>query len=191
MKGVINLNKPNTCYNCKHYTDSIGENGYCTLYRHNVSTPDVQCSKFENKDKSVGYETELNFRETEQDFHRKIKMDRKKAWKHMLWIASVFSCLVFTVIAIIFAIIAGTAIMSFDTVAITMRIVFIATVCLFLISFLLLSFMLVHRFTVMRIVYICASLGCVAFMLLNESLLWFNFHDLIVGILEEIFNIVF
>lgn len=190
MKGVINLNKSDTCYNCKYYTDSIGENGYCTFYRHNISSPEVQCSKFENKAVSVNKEQAFDFKGAVQDLQRNIKNDRKKALRHMLWVCSVFSCLVFTVMAIIFAIITGTAIMSFEAVALTMRAVFIATVCFFLVSFLLISFMLVHRFTAMRIVYICASLCCVAFMLLNESLLWFNFHDLIVSILDEIFNIV-
>ena len=170
-----------TCYDCKYYTDSLGPDGYCTLYRHNLSS-DIKCSKFERKDLKDIKNTGFDIKSAMLDLQTNIKNDRKKALRHMLWIASVFSCLVFTVMAIIFAIITGTAIMSFDSVAITMRAVFIATVCFFLLSFLLISFMLVYRFT--------ASLCCVVFMLLNESLLWFNFHDLMVGLIKEIFNIV-
>lgn len=178
-----------TCYDCKYYTDSLGPDGYCTLYRHNLSS-DVKCSKFEsNISKEIG-NTNFDFKEVVHDLQSNNKNDRKKALKNLLWIASVFSCLVFTVMAIFFAVITGTAIMSFESVAITMRAVFIATVCFFLLSFLLISFMLVYRFTAMRVVYIGTSLCCVVFMLLNESLLWFNFHDLMVGLIKEIFNIV-
>lgn len=187
----MNLNNNSTCYDCKYYTDSIGENGYCTFYRHNISVPEVQCSKFEEKESLISKEQYFDFKGAMHDIQQSIKADRKEALKQLLLSASICSCLVFTVIAIIFSSIVSTAILSFDAVALTMKVVFIITVCFFLLSLLLISFMLVHRFTVMRIVYFVASLICVIFMSLNESLLWFNFHDMVVGLLEEIFNIVF
>ncbi len=190
----MKLNKSATCCECKYYTDSIGENGYCKFYRHNISTPDVTCSNFEKAEslntlntKDINPDSEAVVHET----HKNILIDRKTALKRLLLTASVFSCLVFAVLSAIFAVTIGTAIMSFGDIDLTMRIVFLVTVCLFQLSLLLLACMLAYRFTAMRIFFIVASLLCVAFMLLNNTLLWFNFHDFVMNLVEEIFNIVY
>lgn len=187
----MKLNNSGTCCDCKHYTDSIGENGYCKLYRHNISSLDVRCSKFEESEKTGSKDAGFDFKVAVHEIHKNILVDRKIALKRLLLTASVFSCLVFTVMSAIFAVTIVTAVMSFGDIDLTKRIIFLVTVCLFLLSLLLFSFMLTYRFTAMRIFFIVASLLCVAFMLLNNTLLWFNFHDFVMNLVEEIFNIVY
>lgn len=185
----MKLNDSGSCHDCKHFTDSIGQNGYCLLYRHNITTPD-KCSKYEYIDIKQTDSMDIESKGSVQNLHKN-DADRKNTLERLLLGASVLSCSIFTVIAIFFAVIIGTTLMSFDSADFTMRIVLLVTVCLFLLSALVISFMLVHRFVVMRIVYFVFSLLSVAFMLINDSLLWFNFHDLTLNLLETIFNIAY
>lgn len=183
------LNNTHSCFECKYYTDTIGKNGYCKLYRHNVSTPEVMCPKFEQKDFKSLKDINQEIKDVVSDLQKSIKIDRKAASKRALLIASVCSCMVFSVLALIFAIIIAMNVMSFNTVDLTTRIIFIITESVFLISFIVLSYMLVYRFVSMRILYLTMSVISVIFMLINYNSLWFNFHGLILAVLRTVFNI--
>lgn len=188
---VIELDINNSCPDCKYYTDTIGEKGYCRLYRHKISTPEVMCPKFEHKEVESTKDNGFDIKAMVSDFQKNIKTDHKTALNKALLLASIFGCGVFTVLAIIFAVIIGTTVVAFAEVDNTTKTIFIVTVCLFLLSVLILTYMLVHRFVSMRIVCIVASFLSVFFMLINNSAMWFNFHDLILNLLETVFNIVY
>lgn len=187
----MELNKSDSCKECTYYTDTIGKNGYCKLYRHNISTPEVMCPKFEQKDNKGIKDINFDIKSVVLDLQKSIKLDRKSASKRALLVASVCSCIVFSVFAIIFAITIAITVMSFNTVDLTTRVIFIITVSVFLISFIVLSYMLVYRFVTMRILYLAASTLSVIYMLMNYNTLWFNFHGIILRVLETVFNIAY
>lgn len=183
------LNNTHSCYECKYHTDTIGENGYCKLYRHNVSTPEVMCPKFEQKDIKSIKDINQEIKDVVSDLQKTIKSDRKTASKRALLIASVCGCMVFSVFAILFAITIAMTVMSFNTVDLTARIILIITESVFLISFIVLSYMLVYRFVFMRILYLATSIISVIFMLIYYNTLWFKFHGIILAVLQTVFNI--
>lgn len=183
------MEQKNSCLDCIHYTDSIGDKGYCKLYRHNTSSPDVACPKFEkneNKERkntlTVEMVKEIVISEVSKNRH-KFSMDR------ILMMTSVICTTVLSVLLLIFSTTLCVSLATFNQVSVLHRVIFIVLVAAFVISFIVIVCMLLSRFKVMRIIVPAVSFVTVIFLLAFSNEVWFDFHSLIINISETIFNI--
>lgn len=92
----------NTCYDCEYFTDEIGKNGYCSLYRHNIALPDKICSKFEKKkkDQTVLLNREIFSEEANRKSEFKYKYDQ-----HLSYFTGIISAFVLIIALLIIDII--------------------------------------------------------------------------------------
>lgn len=178
-----------SCLNCRHYTDNIGDKGYCKLYRHNTSLPDVVCSKFEKNDIPERRNTFTVERVREIVISEVTKNRYKFSMNRLMTMTSVVCTTVLSVLLLIFSTTLCATLATFNQVSVLHRVIFIVLVAAFVISFIVIVCMLLSRFRVMRIIVPIVSLIIVIILLVFPVEIWFDFHSLIFNLSETIFNI--
>ncbi len=182
------MGRNDSCLNCKHYTDDIGDKGYCKLYRHNTSSPDVTCPKFEKKETK---ERRNNFnveRVKELVFDEASMSKYKSSANKMLLPLSVVCITVLSIVLLIFSTILCATLATYAEVKTLHKVIFIVVVGAFVISFIVIICMLLSKFRVTRFIVPGLSLLLVLFLLIYSNEIWFDFHSLIMTISKTIFN---
>lgn len=182
------MNKDKSCLNCRYYTDDIGEKGYCKLYRHNTSTPDVACPKFEkkeNKEKRSSFNVERmkGYVLDEANLNR-----YKSSANKMLFMLSVACMSVLSVLLIFFSVVLCATLATFAQVRTLYKVIFIVVTVSFVISFIVILGMLLSKFKVMRLIVPLVSFVILIWMLVFSNEIWFDFNSLIMQISKTIFD---
>lgn len=176
----MNSASDKSCFNCEHYTNSIGENGYCKLYRHNTDSPDVVCSKHSLKTKQMIVEAAVNKAVP-------IKEKYRQPLNRGLYVSSILGCVIFSVIFVLFGIVIAFTVSSMESVAINTKVIFIVAVCAFLLSVIAMLYMLVLRFFSMRFVVSVSALAFLIYMLGSYATAWSNFNDFVLSLISVVF----
>lgn len=183
------MEKKESCLNCRHYTDDIGDKGYCKLYRHNTSLPDFACPKFEKKEARERRNT-LTVEMVKDIVLSEVSKNKNKfSMNRMLMMASVVCITVLSVLLLIFSTTLCATLATFNQVSVLHRTIFIILVAAFVISSIVIVCMILSRFKAMRIIILIISLAVVIILLAFSNEIWFDFHSLIINLSETIFNI--
>ncbi len=170
-----------TCLDCRYYTDSIGSNGYCKLYRHNIETADVVCSKFEIKNiqQPQSVPDNINFFNNER---------YKQPLNKGLYISGILGCVIFSVIFVLFGMVIGITVSSFSTVSVTHKVIFISAVSVLILSITAMLYMLVLKFLSMRFAVSVASILTIILMLIFYDTAWSGFNDFVLQLIQIVFR---
>ncbi len=182
------MNKNGSCLECRHYTDDIGDKGYCKLYRHNTSAPDVACPKFEKKE-SKEKRSSFNVEKVKSYVMDEANRSRyKNSANKMLFALSVACMSVLSILLIFFSVVLCATLATFAEVRVLHKVIFIVVTGSFVISFIVILGMLLSKFRVMRLIIPMVSLVILICMLVFSDEVWFDFNSLIMQISETIFN---
>lgn len=182
------MNKNESCLNCRYYTDDIGDKGYCKLYRHNTSSPDVACPKFEKKELKERRSTFNVDRVREFVLTDKNMLKYKSSANKMIAFLSIFCTAVISVLLLLFSTILCATLAIFAEVRTLHKVIFIGVAGAFVISFIVILCMLLSKFRVMRYIIPVVSFVVMILMLVFSNEIWFDFNSLIMEISEVIFN---
>ncbi len=178
-----------SCLNCKHYTDDIGKKGYCKLYRHNTSSPEYACPKFDTKE-SKERKVVINMGRMKELVITEDSMKKyKSSVNRMLLILSVVCTTVLSVLLLIFSAILCATLAAFEEVRLLHRVIFIVVVGSFVVSLIVIVGMLVSKFRVMSFIIPLLSLMIMILLLIFSNEIWLDFHALIMDISKTIFNV--
>lgn len=172
-------NHADSCFTCRHYTDSLGEKGYCMLYRHETTLPSISCVKHEIK--TVDPKKIKEYKTAE-------KPDSSRRYINFLAFASFFSSTVLTVIAMLFALyfcITVFSVNGFETVYKVVILLGSLTVALF---FTYMLYTLGKKFLAARLIELFFTVFIVVYVLMNYNTIWFSFHNLILEFIDLIFS---
>ena len=175
----------NACLDCKHYTEDIGDKGYCKLYRHNTASPEIACPKFESKERKNNFNVERvrGFVLDEASMNR-----YKNSATKMFMPLSVMCVTVLSILLLIFSSILCATLATYAEVRTLYKAIFIIVVGSFVISLIVVVCMLLSKFRVMRFIIPALSFFIILFLLVFSNEVWFDFHSLIMTISETIFN---
>ena len=171
------------CYGCDHYIASVGEKGYCKLYRHETSLPEMCCPRFEEKKKD------------EPQIHEKIKIEKKtpvlRQNENFLALAAFFACTVLSVIGLMFGLYFVITLIGLPFVLTAVKVLTVlGTFALSLLGIFFL-FNLGKKFLVARLFELFITVFVVAYVLINYETIWFNFHNFIMQVFYFVFGSVF
>lgn len=182
------MGRNNSCLNCKHYTEDIGDKGYCKLYRHNTASPEVACPKFEKKE-TKERKNSFNFERVREFVFDEASMTKyKSSATKMLLPFSVVCITVLSIVLLIFSTILCATLATYTEVKTLHKVIFIVVVGAFVISFIVVICMLLSKFRVTRFIVPGLSLLLVLFLLIYSNEIWFDFHSFIMTISKTIFN---
>lgn len=178
---IMGSDSEKSCYNCEHYTDTIGENGYCKLYRHNTDSPDVVCLKYSLKSSSptdlIPINKNLNIKE-------KFRQPLNKG----LYISSILGCVIFSVILVLFGIVIAFTVSSIESVGVSTKVIFIVSALVFILSVTAMLYMLVLRYFSMRFLVSVSALVFLIFMLVFYDTAWAVFNDFVLQLILVVFK---
>lgn len=179
------MGRNNSCLDCKHYTEDIGDKGYCKLYRHNTASPEIACPKFESKERKNNFNVERvrGFVLDEASMNR-----YKNSATKMFMPLSVMCVTVLSILLLIFSSILCATLATYAEVRTLYKAIFIIVVGSFVISLIVVVCMLLSKFRVMRFIIPALSFFIILFLLIFSNEVWFDFHSLIMTISETIFN---
>lgn len=179
------MGRNNACLDCKHYTEDIGDKGYCKLYRHNTASPEIACPKFESKERKNNFNVERvrGFVLDEASMNR-----YKNSATKMFMPLSVMCVAVLSILLLIFSSILCATLATYAEVRALYKAIFIIVVGSFVISLIVVVCMLLSKFRVMRFIIPALSFFIILFLLIFSNKVWFDFHSLIMTISETIFN---
>lgn len=182
------MGRNNSCLDCKHYTDDIGDKGYCKLYRHNTASPEFACPKFDKKE-TKERKNNFNVERVKGLVLDEASMTKyKTSANRMLLPLSVICITVLSVLLLIFSSILCVTLATYAEVRTLYKAIFIVVVGSFVISFIVVVCMLLSKFRAMRFIVPICSLLLIIFLLVYSNEVWFDFHSLIMTISETIFN---
>lgn len=182
------MGRNNSCLNCKHYTEDIGDKGYCKLYRHNTASPEVACPKFEKKE-TKERKNSFNVERVREFVFDEASMTKYKSSATKMLLPLSISCItVLSILLLIFSSILCATLATYADVRTLYKIIFIVVVGSFVISFIVVVCMLLSKFRVMRFIIPAISLLIILLLLIFSNEVWFDFHSLIMTISETIFN---
>ena len=164
-----------SCFDCEHYIASVGEKGYCKLYRHETTLPEISCPRFEKKK-----EKKIEIK----PHHVSEKRNVMRQNVNFLAMAAFFASTVLTVISLLFGLYFIITIFSIPHLHIIIKaVVLIATliVVLLLAAFL---FNIGKKYLVARMLELFFTVFIVVFVLINYDTIWFSFHNLVIKILD-------
>ena len=170
-----------TCFNCSYYTDSIGEKGYCKLYRHNIDSPEVVCSKYEQK--SATYKPAA-----QESLSENIKGRYKQPLNKGFYISSILGCMIFSVIFVLFGIVIAFTVSSMESVELLTKVIFIIATVVFILSLVIMLYMLVLRFSSMRFIVSVLSLIFLICMLIFYDSAWSAFNNFALNLIKFVFG---
>ena len=170
-----------SCFTCSHYTDSIGENGYCKLYRHNTDSPEVACSKYEQK-------SATHKPTAQESLNANIKEKCKQPLNKGFYISSVFGCMIFSVFFVLFGIVIAFTVSSLDSVELLTKVIFIISTVVFTLSLVIMLYMLVLRFSSMRFIVSVLSLIFLIGMLVFYDSAWSAFNNFALNLIKIVFG---
>lgn len=182
------MGRNNSCLDCKHYTEDIGDKGYCKLYRHNTASPEIACPKFERKETKERRNT-FNVERVKELVFDEASMNRyKNSATKMFMPLSVMCVTVLSILLLIFSSILCATLATYAEVRTLHKAIFIIVVGSFVISLIVVVCMLLSKFRVMRFIVPALSFFIILFLLIFSNEVWFDFHSLIMTISETIFN---
>lgn len=182
------MSKNESCLNCKYYTDDIGDKGYCKLYRHNTSSPDVACPKFE-KNETKERKTAFNVERVKGYVLDEANMMRyKSSANKMLFVLSVACTAILSVLLLFFCAVLCATLATFAEVRMLHKAIFIVVTGAFVISFIVILCMLLSKFKIMRLIVSIAAFAVIIWMIVFSNEIWFDFNALIMEISKTIFN---
>lgn len=182
------MDKKESCLNCRYFTDDIGDKGYCTFYRHNTSSPNMACPKFEKKEVRERRNSFNVERVREFVLADKNMIKYRSSANKMVVFLSIFCIAVISVLLLLFTTILCATIATFAQVRVLYKVIFIGVAGSFVISFIVVMCMLLSKFKVMRYIVPVVSFVLMIMMLVFSNEIWFGFNSLIMKISETIFN---
>ena len=166
------------CYDCEYYISSIGDRGYCKLYRHETTMPDIACPRYEKK-------------EIVQPELQELKTSKKtflKKNESFLALASFFACTVLTVILLMFGLYFAVTIYGISVLSLTVKILIVLATIAIISGITFLLFNIGKKYMLMRLFELFLTVFVVVFVLINYEVIWFQFHGLVVSIIDFIFG---
>lgn len=160
-----------SCFDCEHYIATVGEKGYCKLYRHETTVPEICCPRFEEKKKIVRETTELKIEEKTSDSRQKI---------NFLAMASFFACTVLTVIILMFEMYFIVTIFEIDIIPTPIKIGILVLSLALIALFILFLFNIGKKYLVARLLELFFTVFIMVTVLINYETIWFSFHNFIV-----------
>ena len=157
------MGRNNACLDCKHYTEDIGDKGYCKLYRHNTASPEIACPKFESKERKNNFNVERvrGFVLDEASMNR-----YKSSATKMFMPLSVMCVAVLSILLLIFSSILCATLATYAEVRTLHKAIFIIVVGSFVISLIVVVCMLLSKFRVMRFIIPALSFFIILFLLI-------------------------
>lgn len=190
------MNNKSSCYDCEHYTDKLGKNGYCKYYRHDISVPEMICSKFEEKikiNKKIDNQGEKNKETKKADNLKDESKTRQNNYKirteRILLASGILGCIILMIIGLIFGASIGSAVFPIQAIPFWQKLVFAAVILLIVLGISLLILTLVRKFVQARIIVFISTLVLVMIILMNYNSIWFELHSFTMDAIEAIFNV--
>ncbi len=173
----------NTCYDCEYFTDGIGKNGYCSLYRHNISLPEKICSKFEKKkkDQTVLRNKESFSEEASRKSEFKYKYDR-----HLSYFIGIISAFVLVIAFLIFDILFVAELHS-HMLPLPVKLGSIAVLTAVFLIYSWQLFMFLRKFRWAFIPYLIIAITLILLIVLDFGNVWLTVNNRICKIIEYVF----
>ena len=171
------------CYGCDHYIASVGEKGYCKLYRHETSLPEMCCPRYEERKKEEPKPKEI------KRVEKKTPVLQKNG--NFLALAAFFACTVLTVIGLMFGLYFSVTVFSLTYISTSVKVIsFFATLAVILFGAFLM-FNIGKKYLVARLLELFTTVLVVVSVLINYETIWFRFHNLVIQIIDYFFGAAF
>lgn len=167
------------CFDCKFYNASVGEKGYCTLYRHETVMPEIACIKYEKQEDEP---------KSKSRFVATYEGNGRRKIINALMFSAFAACTVLTVIGLMLGAYLNIAVFSipqFPTVYKVISVLLTAVIALFVTHML---FILAKKYITARIIELVLAVAVVIIILVNYDTIWFNFTNLTVHFVNLIFK---
>lgn len=170
-----------SCKKCIHYTDSLGDNGFCKFYRHNITVPDKICSMYQTNSTAAGDDPPA---EVDLGLLESFKKDGKNFWL----IPGIIGCLLLFLISVVFLSPFELSIVNYSGIPAPTKIAVTAVMSLAVIGFFLLLLYLTLKFRPVRIAVSLITVVVIIFTLFNYSALWYSVNSYVTEFCEIILN---
>lgn len=179
--------KKAVCNNCSHYSDGLGEKGYCKLYHHNISVPERVCSRYEMKKRKI-----YDFRRATEE-----KKDAEKVEKYaqdtrrLSYMTGIVELIVLSIVSIIISFLFGRSVvlLPISSYAKILAILFMTFVFILFIRFLV---MMLRKYRKAAfIVYTVLTLALLILFGVNFYNVWLFVTDFVEEAVKFVFFDVF
>lgn len=161
-----------SCFGCEHYIASVGEKGYCRLYRHETTVPEICCPRFEEKKQVVRETTEIK---------TETKTTENRQSINFLAMASFFACTVLTVIVLMFGLYFVVTIFGINTLPSVAKVSILVLTLALIALLILFLFNMGKKYLVARLLELFFTVFIMVFVLINYETIWFSFHGFVVN----------
>ena len=177
--------KKDSCSKCKFFSNGLTKNGYCKLYRHNISEPDRICSKYEKKEIGISKanKTEADFYSKPMDNKAVGKMQYEKTLSYIIGLISFFVI----IIAVLFCIIVFFSEFFSHPIPVPVQIGTLAVVAAAYIILLWHTLMLLRKYRFIYIFYLIIAVVMIVAAVLDFGKLWISLDDIDKIIIDYVF----
>ena len=170
-----------SCFDCEYYTTSIGEKGYCKLFRHETTLPDTACTRYEKKE-APKYDTgDYSFipEHTESESMKVI---------NILMVSAFFACTVLTIIGFILGFYFNISVVSTEEIPVVLKILSVLLTVAAVLFGAYVLFSLGKKYVGARIAELFLAVFIVMFVLLNYEDIWSDFSTFTLQAVKFLFG---
>lgn len=172
------MEKANDCFDCKFYNASVGEKGYCTLYRHETVLPEIACIKYEKKQDEPQNDS----------FAVRHMTARWRRFINALMYGAFASCTVLTVISLMMCAYLDIEVFTIQQISPIFKILIVVLTAIFVLFMTHLLFILAKKYITARILELLLAIAVVIYILINYDTIWFDFTNFSVHLVDYVFK---
>ena len=152
-----------SCFECNSYIGSVGEKGFCKLYDHETTSPEIACPRFEEKEKKT---IPVEQPEVKKQSETKLKI------VNILLVGFFLASTIITVLGLIFAMYLGISVVVNDSIPgmLKMMTTFVLLVLVLIGTYVL--FTLGKKFLWARFLEIIFAIVAVVVILMKYETIW-------------------
>jgi hypothetical protein len=181
----MNADKGLSCLNCIHYTDKLGSSGYCKLYRHDITRPELICSRFEkntsaNLNKNRYYNEDVQFSKEDEHF------DLNKLLKKSLYYTGIASCFILLLFAVVFGSAFEVAVINYDNVSMFPKVLIVALLAVIILSLFFLLFAIVNKYHIAQAIVLLFTIISIIVVFFKYDSVWYQINNFIAFFYEKV-----
>lgn len=177
---MTNSTDEQSCFDCRFFTQAIGEKGYCTLYHHETVLPEKICPRFE----------QIENNETVNTSEPQKVDDASRKFDTYLVVGAFFASFILSAFAFIILLVFGKSIIVVGEIPDYIKVILISAASFLLLLFFYFLLRFGKKYTWARIVeMVLALIACIVALIYFNSII-FSANDVIANIIEKIINVL-
>lgn len=171
-----------SCFECKSYIGSVGEKGFCKLYDHETTSPEIACPRFLKKEKI-----------TIPDVQPEVKKQSETRLRivNVLMVGAFLASTVLTILGFIFALYFGISVAVNDYIPGVLKLMTVFVLFVLVLFGTYILFTLGKKYLWVRFLEIIIAIAAVAVILMKYETIWSSLTVSIAKFIEIIYGSYF